>query len=457
MDFKLPDIGEGIHEGEVVKWLVKEGDVVKEDQPIVQVMTDKATVEIPAPRGGKIAKIHAAEGKTALVGSVLVTIDEGGASAKAAPTPAAAFAAATTKIGPIAPHPAPAAAGPAHRTGPDTFMREAVRAAAEAQHAATGGNGKGARQVNGKVLAAPATRKLARESGVDIAQVQGTGPSGRVTKQDVLAFAGSKPLPATGGTTTILGQPVTAARGPAEVSSAFVAGPGADERIPLRGLRKRIATNMVKSKQTAAHFTYVEECDVTDLVAFRAQAKATAEKRGTRLNYLPFIVKALTIALKEHPYVNASLDDAAGEIVLHRNYHIGIATATDDGLLVPVVKFADRKSLLQIAREIDDLSNKARTRRATTEELTGSTFTITSLGAMGGLFATPVINWPEVAILGVHKIAKRPWVVKDEIKIREIMLLSMSFDHRVVDGAIGAAFMARLVELLQDPRMLLLE
>ncbi|MCC6740440.1 MAG: 2-oxo acid dehydrogenase subunit E2 [Planctomycetia bacterium] len=434
MDFKLPDIGEGIHEGEVVKWLVKEGDVVKEDQPIVQVMTDKATVEIPAPTAGRIAKIHAAEGKVALVGSVLVTIDAaGGAAPKAAPAPASH---------PPANGPVHTASGPAHKPGIDTMIsREVVRAAAEAQSAVVA---PVARKVNGKVLAAPATRKLAREMGIDIGTVAGSGPNGRVVKDDLQRFVSAP--------TKIVTTPAAHAPAPVPVASAAT-----DERIPLRGLRKLIAENMHRSKSTAAHYTYVEEVDVTELVALRAASKKTAESRGARLTYLPFIIKAVVSALKEFPYVNASLDDAAGEIILRKSYHIGVAAATDEGLMVPVVKDCDRKSILQLARELDDLANRTRAKRATREELKGSTFTITSLGSMGGLFATPVINWPEVAVMGVHKIAKRPWVVNDQIAIRDIMLLSLSLDHRVVDGAVGAQFMNRVVELLQSPGLLLLE
>ena len=427
MDFKLPDIGEGIHEGEVVAWLVAEGDVVKEDQPILQVMTDKATVEIPSPAAGRIAKIHAAAGKVALVGSVLVTIETGAGEGAKAAAPAQARPVAA---GPAAPA-KPAEGTPA--TGPGPLTREVVRAAVEAQSAQI-------RKVNGKVLAAPATRHMARELGIPIDSVPGSGPNGRVTKDDLKHFGARSPE---APTQKIEPTPVPAAAG--------------DERIPLRGLRKKIAEKMHKSKSTAAHYTYVEEVDVTDLVSFRSSAKAAAEKRGVRLTYLPFIVKALVTALKEFPFVNASLDDAAGEVILRKSYHIGIATATDDGLLVPVVKNADRKTILQVAREIDDLANRARSKRLSLDELTGSTFTITSMGALGGLFATPVINHPEVAIMGVHKIAKRPWVVNGQIVIRDIMLLSLSLDHRVVDGAVGAQFMSRVVEILQQPAMLLLD
>ncbi|MEK7467708.1 MAG: dihydrolipoamide acetyltransferase family protein [Planctomycetota bacterium] len=432
MDFKLPDIGEGIHEGEVVKWLVKEGDAVKEDQPIVQVMTDKATVEIPSPTTGRIGKIMAAEGKVALVGSVLVTIETGVAVAG---KPAA------TKVAPAnGPGHAAAGGGPP-KIGTDTMItREVVRAAVEAQAAVIA---PVARRVNGKVLAAPATRKLAREMGVDLGTVSGSGPNGRVTKDDLKTFVSAP--------TKVISAPAAAFAPMAIASSA------GDERVPLRGLRKIIAEAMHRSKSTAAHYTYVEEVDVTELVNFRASAKKAAEQRGARLTYLPFIIKAVVAGLKESPYVNASLDDAAGEIVLKKSYNIGVAAATDEGLMVPVVKDADKKSLLTIAKELDDLANRTRAKRATRDELRGSTFTITSLGSLGGLFATPIINFPEVAIMGVHKIVKRPWVIDDKIVIRDIMLLSLSLDHRVVDGAVGAQFMNRVVEILQDPKLLLLE
>jgi pyruvate dehydrogenase E2 component (dihydrolipoamide acetyltransferase) len=410
-EFKLPDIGEGVHEGEIVKWLVKEGDIVKEDQPMVEVMTDKATVEIPAPRAGKILKLNGKEGETVKVGSVLVVIEEAGA----APAP-------TVKLEPK-PEPAPTPITPAAATAAPT-----------------------------RVLSTPATRKLARELGIDIALVQGTGPAGRVTDEDVRQFATARTAPQAPPPPTPAPKPAAPAYTPASISTD-----GREERIPLRGIRKRIAEHMHQSKNTAAHFTYVDEVDMTELVQLREQMKPLTEQKGVKLTYLPFIVKACVAALKEMPLLNASLDETTGEIVIKKYYNIGIATATEDGLIVPVVKEADRRSLLEIATEIERLSKAAREGKVALQDLQGGTFTITSLGALGGLFATPIINYPEVAILGVHEIKKRPVVRDNEMVIRDIMLLSLSFDHRLIDGDVGARFCKRMISYLENPKLLFLE
>jgi pyruvate dehydrogenase E2 component (dihydrolipoamide acetyltransferase) len=297
-----------------------------------------------------------------------------------------------------------------------------------------------------RVLATPATRKLARDLGVDLSLVRATGENGRVTKEDVQA--------AHGGTT--VGRNGTAAATVVELRPAVAHARG-DERIPFRGVRKKIAENMHRSKATAAHFTYVEECDMTELVALRSRAKKRAEERGVKLSFLPFIVKAVTAALKKFPIVNATLDEQAQEIVLRKQYHVGVAAATKDGLIVPVVKDADQRSLFEIARVLDELSEKARTGKASRDELTGSTFTISSLGTLGGVLATPIINFPEVAILGVHKIKETPVVREGQIVIRSMMNLSISLDHRVVDGYEGAQFLKHVIELLEDPTLMFLE
>ncbi len=414
-EFKLPDIGEGIHEGEIVKWLVKEGDVVREDQPLVEVMTDKATVEIPAPRAGKILKLNAKEGEVVKVGSVLVIIDEVG---EAKPEP---------KGEPVA------AAAPQPKPEPVTAAVAAPSPPSPAP----------------RVLATPATRKLARELGVDISQIQGTGPGGRITDEDVRRAARTAPSP----------PPAPAPQHP--TAPAFAPGAlGTDrreERIPLRGIRKRIAEHMHQSKTTAAHFTYVDEVDMTELIQLREQMKPLAEQKGVKLTYLPFIVKASVAALKEMPLLNASLDEAQGEIVLKKYYNIGIATATEDGLMVPVIKDADRKSLLEIASEIERLARAAREGKIALQDLQGGTFTITSLGALGGLFATPIINYPEVAILGIHEIKKRPVVRENQIVMRDMMFVSLSFDHRLIDGDVGARFCKKIISYLEDPKLLFLE
>jgi pyruvate dehydrogenase E2 component (dihydrolipoamide acetyltransferase) len=403
-EFRLPDIGEGVAEGEVVRWLVKEGDALVEDQPMVEIMTDKATVEIGSPKVGRVGKRMFAEGDRCPVGKVLITIevegDDAGApsgrqSAKASPSSAAGLE-------------AHGAAAPGAATGNG------------------GGGGAGA----ATVLATPATRKLARDIGVDIRQVAGTGRAGRITSDDVKAHGESGPAPA--------------AAAPKAVSHTD------GVRIPFRGLRKKIAETLVRSKQTAPHVTYVEEIDCTELVALRA--KLNARGAGVeKLSFLPFIIKATIAALRKYPQMNAMLDANAGEIIQWSNFHIGLATATENGLIVPVIRDADRKSLAELGRDIERLADATRTGKASREELMGSTFTITSLGALGGVMATAIINPPEVAILGVHRIARRPAVVGDQIVIRDLMNLSLSFDHRVVDGFDAAQFVAEIKATLETP------
>jgi pyruvate dehydrogenase E2 component (dihydrolipoamide acetyltransferase) len=387
-EFRLPDIGEGVAEGEVVRWLVKEGDVLVEDQPMVEIMTDKATVEIPTPRAGRVVRRAFAEGQICPVGKVLIELEVEGTSAGA---PARASEAAPARAAAPAARPA--------ETGTD-------------------------------IQATPATRKLARDLGVDLGRVKGSGPGGRLTPEDVkAAAAGAAPAPAASG-------------------AAPAAG---DVRVPFRGLRKKIAETLVRSKQTAPHATYVEEVDCTELVALRKRVNDAAGAGGTKLSFLPFIIKATVAALKKYPQVNATLDEAAGEIVQRRSYHLGLATATESGLVVPVVRDADGKSLVELARDVDRLAGLTRSGKAAREELMGSTFTITSLGAWGGVMATAIINPPEVAILGVHRIARRPAVVGDKIEIRELMNLSLSFDHRVIDGYDAARFIGEIKGALEAP------
>ena len=401
MDFKLPDLGEGITEGEVIKWMAREGDQVREDQPIVEVMTDKVNVQIPSPRTGKVARILVKEGDVAKVGQTIMVIDDGGKGASS-PSPGAP-----------APKP-PAAEAPAQAQVPPPARG---------------------------VLATPATRRLARELGVDIASVSGSGPAGRITDN-----AGKRAASRSGASTvTVQASPGTPGEAPRE------------EVVPLRGLRRTISDRLAKSLRTTAQVTHVDEADVTELVLLREALKGSAEKRGVHLTYLPFIIKALVPALKEFPYVNATLDEQGGSIVLKRYYNIGIATDTEQGLVVPVVKDADRKDIFELAGEIEALSTKARNGQLSLDDVHGSTFTITNVGAIGGLFATPIINIPEVAIRGLHKIAKRPVVRDDRVEIRDTTYLSLSFDHRVLDGAYAARFTSRLAETIQDTKKLLAE
>ncbi len=404
-EFKLPDIGEGIVEGEIVKWLVKEGDAIGEDQPMVEVMTDKVTVQIPSPVTGKILQRRAKEGEVVKVGATLVVFGEAGESV---PLPTSAPSA-----GPSPPA-SPAAPKPAAPPPPPP---------------------------SGEALAAPAVRRLAKELNVSLAAMRGSGPQGRIIEEDVRrAVRGQVATPA----------PASRAA-PAHAPSVAMTSAAGEERVPILGLRKRIFDKMSKSKATAAHFTYVEEVDMTQLVHLRDHLKETAERKGIKLTYLPFIVKAVIAALKEFPMLNASVDDDFGEIVIKRYYNIGIATATEEGLTVTVVHEADRMDVWPLAREIERLATAAREKKLGLQDVQGSTFTITSLGKEGGVFATPIINWPEVAIVGVHKIEKRPVVRNDQIVIREMMYLSCSFDHRVVDGHVGAAFVQAVRNYLEHP------
>lgn len=436
LEFKLPDIGEGVTEGEIVSWLVKPGDSVSEDQDMVEVMTDKATVTIGAPSAGVVSDIKVNAGDTVPVGEVIVVIEANGAGApaeesKPSPEPA------PSSSEPKDPEPAPAQ----RETGASAVgdIKDELPGLEQRPQATGGGD-----YFNEKPLSAPATRKLARELGVDLRQVPPTGEAGRVTREDVERFAkggGAAPAQAAAGVpaaTPIPPQP-------------------AEERVPIRGLRKRIYESMARSKRTAAHFTYVDECECTRLIELRQRLKPLAEAQGQKLNFLPFIVKAVVVALRKNPYMNCLVDDASGEMVLRKTYDIGIAVATDAGLIVPVLRGADRLNLVEIGREIERLASEARAGKTRREDLGGSSFTITSLGKTGGLFATPVVFYPEVGILFVPEMKKRPIVVDDEIRIGHVMDLSLSFDHRIVDGHMGAAFTQDVIALLQNPDQLMLE
>jgi pyruvate dehydrogenase E2 component (dihydrolipoamide acetyltransferase) len=437
--FKMPDIGEGIHEGEIVKWHIKEGDVVEEDQIIMEVQNDKAVVEIPSPVNGKVLSIKVGEGTVAVVGDVLVEFDAEGE------VPAQAEAEAPKQEAPA--QPAAQAQAPA---------AVAVAAPAPAASAQPVDESK-------RVYATPAVRKLARELGVNIRQVQGTGKNGRVTKEDVQAFAqGGQAPAAVAAPAAAQAQPAATqaapAAAPAPAAAAQAAPGGLEERKPLKGIRKAIASAMVKSMYTAPHVTIMDEVNVAKLVEMRERFKPIAAKKEVKLTYLPFIVKAVLAGLREFPEMNASIDDATNEIVLKKYYNIGIATATDEGLLVPVIKEADRKPLWKIASEISELATKARERKASADELKGSTFSITNIGSAGGMFFTPVINYPEVAILGVGRITKKPVVNEnDEIVVAPVLALSLSFDHRLIDGEQAQLFMNYIKNLLQNPEMLVME
>jgi pyruvate dehydrogenase E2 component (dihydrolipoamide acetyltransferase) len=446
-EFKLPDIGEGVAEGEIVSWLVKPGDVVREDQPMVEVMTDKATVTIGSPRTGKITETRGKVGEVVAVHAVLVVFDlDSGATTNGTAN--------GKNEGPAA-----TAVGDIREDLPGMGTRPKPQARTGSS-AAAGAASEG--YFNEKPLATPATRQMARQLSVDLKHVRPSGASGRVTKEDVLAFSHGVPtlrpaMPTAARGSDFAPSPLPAAREPVRITAPGAAQTALEERVPFAGLRRKIANRMALSKHTAAHFTFVEECDVTALKALRARTKAHAESLGVKLTFLPFIVKATVAALKRHPILNSALDESTQELVYRRYYNIGVATSTDAGLIVPVVKDADKKSVLDIAREIDRVSADAKAGKSRAEDLSGSTFTITSLGAQGGLMATPILNFPEVGILGVHRMKERPVVKNGQIVIGDVMLLSLSFDHRIVDGHVGAAFAYELIGYLEEPDKLLLE
>ncbi len=494
-EFKLPDIGEGVTEGEIVGWHIRPGDAVTEDQPIVEVMTDKATVTITAPKAGVVVETRGKVGETIPVHAVLVVFELPSLPAslpvalRSGPEmPGSSFTSQVLGGDPLPPsaptsisgqtfsaplrtngtsaHPPPASGVAALAVGEIGENLPGMKSPPFPPHPLPGALA----YFNSKPLATPHTRKFARDIDVDLRRVPPTGPQGRVLKVDVESFAGASNVDAA----ALLdpGAPVRIDREApdARVPSGGTPGspPGRDlgpvdapasteERIPLAGLRRRIAQKMARSTATAAHFTFVEECDATELKLLRSRLKDAALAKGTKLSFLPFIVKAVVSALKKHPMLNTALDETTNEIVFRKYYNIGIAAATDAGLLVPVLRHADRLSILEIAREVERLAEDARSGKAKHEDLTGSTFTITSLGAKSGLLATPIINFPEVAILGVHQMKTKPVVKDGQIVIGDVMLLSLSFDHRIVDGHVGAAFAYEVIGYLERPERLLLE
>ncbi|MBC7385797.1 MAG: 2-oxo acid dehydrogenase subunit E2 [Cryobacterium sp.] len=460
MELKLPELGEGVHEGELVRWLVKVGDMVKDDQVLAEIMTDKATVELPSHISGKVTEILAKEGETVHVNQVIMKFESAGGAAKSAPS-ADPKADAKTVNAPAKPAPAGAQAQP---TGGNGGQKSELKSAPDSEPKSMSAKDGGEMlTIGGSVTAAPATRKLARESGIDITQVTGTGPDGRVTNADVEKFVsgGGKSAAAKSS-----GTGANAAGSPSFTSGYAARAKGGspadlEERVPFKGLRKKIAEKMRQSKDHAAHFTYVEECDASALVALRTQAKEIGAKAGVKVTYLPFIMKAMVAALRRYPMMNSSLDEEAGQIVVKKYYNIALSVQTDDGLTAPVVKDVANKTILELAKEIEDLANRARSKKLTMEDLTGGTITLTNAGTIGGLFATPVINYPEVAILGFNKIFRKPVVKmingKEEIVIRDWTLFSLSLDHRIVDGAVGAEFTKLFIYYIENPSLLLME
>ncbi|NWF52422.1 MAG: 2-oxo acid dehydrogenase subunit E2 [Nitrospirae bacterium] len=380
-DFILPDLGEGITEGEIRKWLVKEGETIEEHQAIIELETDKAVVEVPSPKKGKIVKINKEEGEIVKVGEVLMTITEEGETVTERPK--------SVSVVGILP------------------------------------------EEEEQILATPSIRLYAKELGVNLEIVKGTGPGGSITKEDVLKASEKTKK--------------------AEDQYGFI------ERVPLKGIRRTISKNLLIAQQTTVFVTIMEEADVTDLWNIREKEKKVLEEKGVHLTFLPFFIKAVQHSLIEHPYLNASIDTEKEEIIIKKYYNIGIAVNTPDGLIVTVIKNVDKKTVLDLASEIQDLSQKARDRTIKLEDMKGSSFTFSNWGHFGGTFATPVINYPDAAILGTGRISDKPWVKDGQITIRKILPLSLTFDHRITDGADAAAFLSKTVQYLEDPTLLFIE
>jgi len=447
-EFRLPELGEGLHEGRISKWLVKPGDVIEEDDAIAEVENDKALVELPSPIAGKVIEIKVEEGTTSVVGDLLMTMEVAGDATDSAA--AADAAAESTELDESVQAPSPATdSAPAANISQDE-PQKAPQQTPQPQPSAH------------DVLATPGVRKYAREQSVDISLVKGTGANGKVTREDIDASRSGAAQPATTtpaaseANATTAQTPKVAAATARETTSGTLDAE-AEERVPLTMIRKKIAEAMAHSMYTAPHVTLMDEVDVTELVQLRAEIKPLAATRGVKITYLPFVVKAMVAALRTCPELNSTLDEERQELVLKHNYHIGIATDTDRGLLVPVVRHADRKNMWQIASEIEDLATRGRNSKLTPAEMKGSTISITNIGSAGGMFFTPIINFPEVAILGVGRITERPIMKDGQVVGAQMMALSLSFDHRIIDGALGQRFMNMLKSLLENPRLLLLE
>lgn len=440
-EFKLPDIGEGIHEGEIVKWFVKAGDTIKEDDILLEVQNDKAVVEIPSPVDGKILELKVDEGTVSIVGDVLLTIeaegeipaDAHGGSDEAPEQPKAEEEKEVT-------------ADQANENDKPEAKADKSEDTAKEEPA----------DDTKRVIAMPSVRKYAREKEVDIRKVQGSGDNGRVLKEDIDKFVSG------GGEAAAAEAPAADKEAPKadaakkEAPKAIPAGE-METREKIKGIRKAISKAMVNSKHTAPHVTLMDEVDVTDLVAHRKKFKQVAMDKGIKLTYLPYVVKALTSALREFPVLNASIDDANEEIVYKHYYNIGIAADTDNGLMVPVVKEADRKSIFKISSEINELATKARDGKLSGEEMKGGSCTITNIGSAGGQWFTPVINHPEVAILGIGRIAEKAVVKDGEVVVAPVLALSLSFDHRLIDGATAQNALNHIKRLLNDPQLLVME
>ncbi|MBK5481756.1 2-oxo acid dehydrogenase subunit E2 [Peribacillus sp. TH16] len=423
VEFKLPDVGEGMHEGEIIKWLIKEGESVTQDQPIVEVQTDKVNAELTAPATGVVKEILFTEGDIVEVGTTIFTIQE------------------ENDI-----------------SVPETFVIEKeppVMQPADVKVNSEDITSKPHLEAT-RVLATPYVRQMAREMKVDIQQVKGSGPAGRIIESDLQQFIENNQFKQANDNNNNDNNILQDAT-PIETVQEKVMEKGLEERILLKGIRKKIAEHMVKSVSTIPHVTHVDELEMDRLKELKDQLKTYSDNKDIKLTFLPFFVKAIVIALKEFKTLNASIDEKTNEMVLKNYYHIGIATNTNDGLIVPVIKNADQKTIFQLADEIRQMAIQAREGKLSLEQITGSTFTISNVGPIGGLHATPIINYPEAAILALHKMEPR-MVVRDlEGVIRLMMNMSLSFDHRLIDGVTAVRFTNRIKELLENPILLVVE
>ena len=433
-EFKLPDIGEGIHEGEIVKWFVKDGDEIAEDDVLCEVQNDKAVVEIPSPVSGTVEKVHVEEGTVAVVGDVIVSIDSPDAEGM------------TFK------------GSDEEDSSKKEEKKEAPKEEPKSENKEDNNSNASSNEdvdENRLVIAMPSVRKYAREQGVNIKAVSGSGKNGRILKEDIDAFNnGEQPTNASAAEQTT-GE--AASTETAQTATEVPAGEMPETREKMSGMRKAIAKAMVNSKHTAPHVTIMDEIDVQKLWDHRKAYKSVAEEQGIKLTFLPYVVKALVSALKKYPALNTSIDDETMEIIQKHYYNIGIAADTEKGLLVPVVKNADRKSMFAISDEINQLAAKARDGKLSSDEMKGATCTISNIGSAGGQWFTPVINHPEVAILGIGRIAQKPIVVDGEIIAAPVLALSLSFDHRQIDGLTAQNAMNHIKRLLNNPELLLME
>lgn len=432
---KLPELGEGVTEGELVKWLVKPGDSVKADQAIAEIMTDKATVEVPSPFAGTVGELKFKTGDIIKVESVLLTMKTSGGGASTNST-------SSTKV------PTPAQQQFEDHSPTQTPLTMSSTALTSHAPATT----FSPPVADSKVLATPATRRLAREMGVDINGLTGTGLAGRVTREDVMNKQGSAPSTSASGATAA-SSPSFKFPTPQPYSSSRA---DMEERVDMRGIRKKIAENMQMAKAVIPHFTLMDEVDVTELVKFRESLKDYADKNQTKITYLPFVMKALIATIKEFPAFNASIDDAASQIVYKKYFNIGFAADTPNGLVVPVIKNADHKTILDISKEIVDLSKRARENKLKPDEMKGATITITNIGSVGGMYATPIINHPEVAILGMYKIQDKPVILNGQLAAIKVMNYTITCDHRLIDGAVAANFLRAFFQKIQNPAVLMM-